>query len=57
MPAATAPFFHVGEPVCGARAVGLWVGEQKLLGKTPLRGNPSPEMTYQPTYLRHLHMP
>ena len=33
----------------GARAVGLWVGEQKPLGKTPLRGNPSPEITYLPT--------
>ena len=34
----------------GARAVGPWVGEQKLLGKTPLRGNPSPKMAYLPTY-------
>ena len=34
----------------GARAVGPWVGEQKPLGKTPLRGNLSPEMTYR-TYL------
>ena len=34
-----------------ARAVGPWVGEQKPLGKTPLRGNLSPEMTYLPTYL------
>ena len=25
------------------------MGEQKPLGKTPLRGNPSPEMTYLPT--------
>ena len=33
----------------GARAVGPWVGEQKPLGNTPLRGNPSPEMTYLPT--------
>ena len=33
----------------GARAVGPWVGEQKPLGKTPLRGNPSPESTYLPT--------
>ena len=33
----------------GAQAVGPWVGEQKLLGKTPLGGNPSPEMTYLPT--------
>ena len=36
----------------GARAVGPWVGEQKPLGKTPLRGNPSPEMTYLPTLPR-----
>ena len=35
----------------GARAVGPWVGEQKPLGKYPLRGNPSPELTYLPTYL------
>ena len=35
----------------GARAVGPWVGEAKPLGKTPLRDNPSPEMTYLPTYL------
>ena len=40
-----------GSRFVGARAVGLWVGEQKLLGKTPLRGNPSPEMTYLPSYL------
>ena len=26
------------------------VGEQKPLGKTPIGGNPSPEMTYLPTY-------
>ena len=32
----------------GARAVGPWVGEQKPLGKSPLRGNPSPESTYLP---------
>ena len=25
------------------------MGEQKPLGKTPLRGNPSPETTYLPT--------
>ena len=30
------------------------MGDQKLLGKTPLRGNPSPEMTYLPTYLTDL---
>ena len=34
----------------GARAVGPWVGEQKPLGKTPLRGNPSPESTYVSTF-------
>ena len=33
----------------GAREVGPWVGEQKPLGKSPLRGNPSPESTYLPT--------
>ena len=32
-----------------AREVGPWVGEQKPLGKTLLRGNPSPEMTYLST--------
>ena len=31
-----------------AREVGPWVGEQMLLGKTPLGGNPSPELTYLP---------
>ena len=39
-----------GSCFVGARAVGLPVGEQKLLGKTPLRGNPSPQMTYSPTW-------
>ena len=38
----------------GARAVGPWVGEQKPLGKSPLGGNPSPQMTYLPTYTRHI---
>ena len=33
----------------GAHAVGLWVSELKRLDKTPLGGNPSPEMTYSPT--------
>ena len=33
----------------GAREVGLWVGEHKPLGKTPLGGNPCPEMTYLST--------
>ena len=39
-----------GSRFVGARAVGLWVGEQKPLGKSPLRGNPSPESTYLPTW-------
>ena len=38
-----------GSRFVGARAVGPWVGEQKLLGKSPLRVNPSPESTYLPT--------
>ena len=38
-----------GSRFVGARAVGPWVREQKPLGKTPLRGNPNPEMTYLPT--------
>ena len=33
----------------GAREVGPWVGEQKPLGKSPLRGNPRSESTYLPT--------
>ena len=41
-----------GSRFVGARAVGPWVGEQKPLGKSPLRGNPSPESTYLPTFLR-----
>ena len=40
-----------GSRFVGARAVGPWVGEQKPPGKSPLRGNPSPELTYLPTYL------
>ena len=40
-----------GSRFVGARAVGPWVAEQKPLGKTPRRGNPSPESTYLPTYL------
>ena len=40
-----------GSRFVGARAVGPWVDEQKPLGKSPLRGNPSPEVTYLPTYL------
>ena len=39
-----------GSRFVGARKVGLWVGEQKPLGKSPLRGNPSPESTYLPTW-------
>ena len=39
-----------GSRFMGAHAVGPRVGEQKILGKTPLRGNPSPEMTYLPSY-------
>ena len=35
----------------GAPAVRPWVGEQKPLGKTPLRGSPSPETTYLPTHV------
>ena len=35
-----------GSRFVGAREVGPWVAEQK-----PLGGNPSPEMTYLPTYL------
>ena len=38
-----------GSRFVGARAVGLWVGEQEPFGKTPLRGNPRPGMTYLPT--------
>ena len=46
------PFLMWGSNFVGARAVGPCVGEQKRLGKTPLGGNPSPEMTYLPTCLR-----
>ena len=38
-----------GSRFVGARAVGPWAGEQKFLGKSPLRGNPSPESTYLST--------
>ena len=38
-----------GSRFVDARAVGPWVGERKPLGKTPLRGNPSPKSTYLPT--------
>ena len=37
----------------GARAVGPWVGEQKPLGKTSLRGNPQSRVDL-PTYLNVL---
>ena len=43
------PYPMWGSRFVGARAVGPWVGEQKPLGKTPQRGNPSPESTYLPT--------
>ena len=39
----------LGSRFVGAREVGPWVGEQKPLGKSPLRRNPSPESTYLPT--------
>ena len=39
-----------GSCFVGAGDVGLWVCEQKPLGNSPLGGNPSPEMTYLPTY-------
>ena len=39
-----------GSRFVGERAVGPGVGEQKPLGKSPLRGNPSPESTYLPTF-------
>ena len=42
-----------GSRFVGARAVGSWVGEQKPLGKTPQRGNPSPKSTYLPTLTTH----
>ena len=38
-----------GSRSVGAPEVGLWVTEQRPLGKTHLRGKPSPEMTYLPT--------
>ena len=41
-----------GSRFVGAREIGPWVGEQKPLGKSPLRGNPSPESTYLPTSKR-----
>ena len=46
------PSLMWGRRFVGARAVGPCVGEQKPLDKTPLRGNPSPEMNYLPTSVR-----
>ena len=40
-----------GSRFVGARELGPWVGEPKPQGKTPLRGDPSPDMTYLRTYL------
>ena len=45
-----------GSRFVGAREVGPWVGEQKPLGKSPVRGNPSPESTYLPTYVPNKEM-
>ena len=42
-----------GSRFLGAGAVGPWVGEQKPLGKIPQRGNPSPKLTYLPTWLAY----
>ena len=39
-----------GSRFVGTRAVGPLVGERKPLCKTPLRGNPSPQSTYLPTF-------
>ena len=39
------PFPILGSPFGGACAVGPWAGVQKPLGKDPLGGNLSPEMT------------
>ena len=46
-----------GSRFVGAREVGPWVGEQKPLGKSPLRGNPSPESTYLPTFMGQFSKP
>ena len=46
------PFPIWGSGFVGAREVPPWVAEQKPLGKSPLRSNPSPESTYLPT-LQH----
>ena len=46
-----------GSRFVGARAVGPWRGEQKPLGKSPLRGNPSPESTYPPYLQIHASLP
>ena len=45
-----------GSRFVGAPAVGPLVGEQKPLCKTPLRGNPSPQRTYQPTSAQVWHI-
>ena len=49
---ATAPFPHVRDPLNGGTAVGPWVSEQKPIGMTPLRGNPSLEITYLTTFIQ-----
>ena len=45
------PSLTWGSRFAGERVVGTWVGEPKPLGKTPLGGSASPQMTYLPTYL------
>ena len=45
------PSLMWGSRFVGARAVGQWVGEQKLLGKTPCGATPVPSRpTYLPTF-------
>ena len=39
-----------GSRFVGARELGLWVNEPKLQGKTPIQGNPSPDITYLGTF-------
>ena len=46
-----------GSRFVGGRAVGPCVGEERSLGMTPLRGNPSPEKTYLPTISSLLQKP
>ena len=41
-----------GSRFVGPHAVGPRVGEQKPHGKTPQRGNPSPESSYLPTSMK-----